>query len=177
MPDLETSKTHSATAKELAAELRRFDSDICGFTVSPLSEIADRFTILSIKRKAIQDRLGHRHSVLLDDRLKGINIQLESCKKALKLARATLREDDKNVLTGLVKELKVVNQLLWGLEDRYTVLYNLHGINSSDISVASAPEYLKLMMDIKGHNLRRSHLKKCVDMLFGNNSVGELKLF
>ena len=112
-------------------------------------ELIDRLTILQIKTERLSDPV----------KLRGIRAELE----ALRAARERSLPASEQI-AGLARELKLVNEALWDIEDN---------IRLCDRAGDFGPKFIELAQSVYRTNDRRADLKRQVNAMLGSRMGDE----
>ena len=113
-------------------------------------EILDKITILVIKSKKITD----------PTKLKNINNELDELKPFLDI----VNYESNSMVNSLVKELELVNEKLWNVEDK---------LRDKERSKQFDDEFIKLARDVYFTNDERSKIKKNLNEVTNSKLVEE----
>ena len=113
-------------------------------------EILDKITILVIKSKKITDLT----------KLKNINNELDELKPFLDI----VNYESNSMVNSLVKELELVNEKLWNVEDK---------LRDKERSKQFDDEFIKLARDVYFTNDERSKIKKHLNEVTNSKLVEE----
>ena len=113
-------------------------------------EILDKITILVIKSKKITD----------PTKLKNINNELDELKPFLDI----VNYESNSMVNSLVKELELVNEKLWNVEDK---------LRDKERSKQFDDEFIKLARDVYFTNDERSRIKKNLNEVTNSKLVEE----
>ena len=113
-------------------------------------EILDKITILVIKSKKITD----------PTKLKNINNELDELKPFLDI----VNYESNSMVNSLVKELELVNEKLWNVEDK---------LRDKERSKQFDDEFIKLARDVYFTNDERSKIKKHLNEVTNSKLVEE----
>ena len=113
-------------------------------------EILDKITILVIKSKKITD----------PTKLKNINNELDELKPFLDV----VNYESNSMVNSLVKELELVNEKLWNVEDK---------LRDKERSKQFDDEFIKLARDVYFTNDERSKIKKNLNEVTNSKLVEE----
>ena len=113
-------------------------------------EILDKITILVIKSKKITD----------PTKLKNINNELDELKPFLDI----VNYESNSMVNSLVKELELVNEKLWNVEDK---------LRDKERSKQFDDEFIKLARDVYFTNDERARIKKNLNEVTNSKLVEE----
>ena len=113
-------------------------------------EILDKITILVIKSKKITD----------PTKLKNINNELDELKPFLDI----VNYESNSMVNSLVKELELVNEKLWNVEDK---------LRDKERSKQFDDEFIKLARDVYFTNDERAKIKKHLNEVTNSKLVEE----
>ena len=113
-------------------------------------EILDKITILVIKSKKITDLT----------KLKNINNELDELKPFLDI----VNYESNSMVNSLVKELELVNEKLWNVEDK---------LRDKERSKQFDDEFIKLARDVYFTNDERAKIKKHLNEVTNSKLVEE----
>jgi hypothetical protein len=113
-------------------------------------EILDKITILVIKSKKITD----------PTKLKNINNELDELKPFLDI----VNYESNSMVNSLVKELELVNEKLWNVEDK---------LRDKERSKQFDDEFIKLARDVYFTNDERAKIKKNLNEVTNSKLVEE----
>ena len=113
-------------------------------------EILDKITILVIKSKKITDLT----------KLKNINNELDELKSFLDV----VNYESNSTVNSLVKELELVNEKLWNVEDK---------LRDKERSKQFDDEFIKLARDVYFTNDERAKIKKHLNEVTNSKLVEE----
>ena len=113
-------------------------------------EILDKITILVIKSKKITD----------PTKLKNINNELDELKPFLDV----VNYESNSMVNSLVKELELVNEKLWNVEDK---------LRDKERSKQFDDEFIKLARDVYFTNDERAKIKKNLNEVTNSKLVEE----
>ena len=113
-------------------------------------EILDKITILVIKSKKITD----------PTKLKNINNELDELKPFLDV----VNYESNSMVNSLVKELELVNEKLWNVEDK---------LRDKERSKQFDDEFIKLARDVYFTNDERAKIKKHLNEVTNSKLVEE----